>query len=53
MPLDGLLNSISGRTAMLKKELLIERNELAIQSVKNQFVEEYFVNSLFIPKEIS
>jgi hypothetical protein len=51
MPLDGLLNSISGRTAMLKKELLIERNELAIQSVKNQFVEEYFVNSLFIPKE--
>ena len=51
MPLDGLLNSISGRTTMLKKELLIERNELTIQSIKNQFVEEYFVNSLFIPKE--
>ena len=50
MSVDGLLNSISGRTAMLKKELLIERSERTIQSIKNQFDEDYFIYSLHIPK---
>ena len=35
MPLDGLMNAISGRTAMLKKELEVERNELTIKKIED------------------
>ena len=51
MPLDGLINSISGRTAMLKKELKIERKEYLLQKIEYLFKEEYFTENLKIPKE--
>jgi len=51
MSVDGLINSISGRTAMLKKELAVERKEHLLQKIEYMFKEDYFVNNLKIPKE--
>jgi hypothetical protein len=48
---DPILNAISGRTKMLKKELEIERKELALKKIENNFEEEYFITTLKIPKE--
>ena len=49
--LDPLLNAISGRTAMLKKELKVERNEYLLQKIEYMFREEYFLVNLKIPKD--
>ena len=49
--LDPLLNAISGRTAMLKKELKLERKEYLLQKIEYLFKEEYFIENLHIPKE--
>ncbi|WP_396195488.1 hypothetical protein [Flavobacterium sp.] len=49
--LDPILNAISGRTAMLKKELEVERQERLMIKVENQFKPEYFTNRLKIPEE--
>ncbi|MES2748099.1 MAG: hypothetical protein V4648_06955 [Bacteroidota bacterium] len=51
MSVDGLINSISGRTAMLKKELAIERKEFLFKKITDQFKEEYFTETLKIPAE--
>ena len=51
MPVDGLINSISGRTTMLKKELKIERKEYLLQKIEYLFKEEYFTENLKIPKD--
>lgn len=49
--LDPLLNLISGRTAMLKKELQVERRMSSMQQVENMFNEDYFRKTLKIPAE--
>ena len=49
--LDPILNAISGRTEMLKKELEVERQERLMTKVENQFKPEYFTNRLKIPSE--
>jgi hypothetical protein len=49
MSVDGLINSISGRTAQLKKEVEIEQRELLIKKVENYFEEDYFTETLKIP----
>jgi hypothetical protein len=51
MPLDGLINSISGRTTMLKKELVIEKKEKLLLKIENQFGYDYFTQKLKIPQE--
>jgi hypothetical protein len=51
MSVDGLINAITGRTKILKKELDIERKELALKDIENNFSEEYFITKLKIPKE--
>ena len=51
MSVDGLINSISGRTTMLKKELIIERKEILQDKVSDYFNKEYIVKSLLIPEE--
>ena len=48
--LDGILNSISGRTKMLKKEILVERKELLLEQLKSDFNESYLMEKLNIPK---
>lgn len=48
---DGILNAISGRTTMLKKELKVEHKEYAINKLNNRFEENFFIETLKIPKE--
>lgn len=49
--LDPILNAISGRTTMLKKEVGVERKERLMLKVENQFGPDYFTETLKIPKE--
>lgn len=51
MSVDGILNSISGRTAMLQKELAIEKKERMMVKIENQFTNDYFIKKLKIPEE--
>lgn len=46
---DPLLNLISGRTAMLKKELIIEKKEFYLKQLDIMFDKNHFVNKLKIP----
>jgi hypothetical protein len=48
---DPLLNLFSGRTAMLKKELMVERKESVIHKIENMFERDYFIDRLKIPEE--
>lgn len=51
MPTDFIINAISGRTKLLKKELAIERRERSLQNLENLFTVEYMTTSLKIPAE--
>lgn len=51
MSVDGLINQISGRTNMLKKELVNERHEMNLQQLKNLFDENFFINTLSLPPD--
>ena len=48
---DPLLNFLSGRTAMLKKELAVEKKETFMRILENMFTIDHFVNRLKIPLE--
>jgi len=48
---DPLLNWISGRTKMLKKEVEVEKKEFYIRQLENLFTIDYFVHKLKIPSE--
>lgn len=48
---DPLLNWVSGRTKMLKKELEVENKESCLLQLENMFDKNYFVNILKIPLE--
>ena len=49
--LDPLINAITGRTAMLKKELKVEKKEYLLQKIEYMFKEDYFLENLKIPKD--
>lgn len=50
MSVDGLINSISGRTAMLKKELEVEKKERLLDIIKALYKDDnYFKQTLKIP----
>jgi hypothetical protein len=51
MGLDPLLNLLSGRSAMLKKELEVEKKEIYLQQLDNMFEKNHFMEDLKIPKE--
>lgn len=51
MSVDGLINAISGRTLMLKKELEIERKEKLLEKIEDMFKQDYFLSNLKIPEE--
>jgi hypothetical protein len=51
MSVDGLINSISGRTSILKKELEVEKKELLIHKLEGWFEKKYFIENLKIPEE--
>ncbi|RUT69467.1 hypothetical protein D0817_16080 [Flavobacterium cupreum] len=46
---DKLLNKISGRTAMLKKEVNVEKREALFRKIEYLFEEDYYTNRLRIP----
>lgn len=49
--LDPLINILSGRTAMLKKEIIVEKNERALAKVSDLFEDEYYIMKLKIASE--
>ncbi|MGH2664966.1 hypothetical protein [Flavobacterium sp.] len=49
--LDPLLNAISGRTAMLKKEVAVETRERLQERLSHMFEDVFFVEKLGIPAE--
>jgi len=49
--LDPLLNAISGRTAMLKKELEVEKKEHLLTVFGSIFEDNYFTKTLKIPSD--
>lgn len=51
MGMDGMLNSISGRTKILLKEVEIEKKERLILRLENVYGFNYFVEKLKIPEE--
>lgn len=50
MSVDGLINSVSGRTSMLKKEVEIEKKERLQIKLAHKFDKEYIQNTLDIPE---
>ncbi|HEY4628190.1 MAG TPA: hypothetical protein VIH02_02795 [Flavobacterium sp.] len=48
---DPLLNFLSGRTKMLKKEIEVEKKESYLRQLENLFDLDYFINKLKIPSE--
>lgn len=51
MSVDGMINSISGRTKMLQKEVVIEKKEKLLQKIEYQFRVDFFTKNLKIPSE--
>jgi hypothetical protein len=51
LPLNPILNAISGRTKQLKKQLVVERKEILITKLNTLYKEEYFIKTLKIPSE--
>ena len=51
MDVDGMINAISGRTAMLEKELVIEKKEMLQAKTTDYFERTYFTETLNIPQE--
>ncbi|GAA3728590.1 hypothetical protein GCM10022422_08220 [Flavobacterium ginsengisoli] len=47
--IDKLLNKISGRTAMLKKEVNVEKKEMLFRKLEYLFDENYYTDRLKIP----
>ena len=48
---DAVINWMSGKTAMLKKELAVERKESLQEKLQQMFDDSYVVNRLQIPSE--
>ena len=51
MSVDGLVNAISGRTAMLKKEYEVEKKEFFMEDVMLTFGKTFFQEQLKIPED--
>ena len=49
--LDPLFNLLSGRTAELRKNLIIERKTFLLEKIESMFEKEYFTEKLKIPEE--
>lgn len=51
LPIDPIINAITGRTAMLKKEIAAERNQLIQERLGYMFDAEYLRNEFKIPED--
>ena len=43
-----LINSITGKTSMFKKEIIIERRQKALEKISSEFNADFFINKLKI-----
>lgn len=50
-PLDGFLNRLSGRTAMLENGIEIEKKQFALAKLDGLYAEAFYTETLKIPKE--
>jgi len=50
-PLDGLLNAISGRTAMLEDGIATEKKQFALETLDGLYTETFYTETLKVPKE--
>ncbi|MEC4003111.1 hypothetical protein OX283_000445 [Flavobacterium sp. SUN052] len=48
---DAILNAFSGRTAMLKKEVEVEKKETLMEKIASYYDENYFIKTLKIPED--
>ncbi|MCC9063271.1 carboxypeptidase-like regulatory domain-containing protein [Flavobacterium piscisymbiosum] len=48
---DPLLNFLSGRTAMLKKEVIVEKKEFFLKLLERMFTLDHFIDRLKIPAQ--
>jgi hypothetical protein len=51
LPLDPIINAISGRTAMLKKGIIVEKKEMLLAKIKYLFEDKYYTQTLKIPED--
>ena len=49
--IDGLLNSISGRKAMLKKDIIVEKKQQLLVRIDGLFEDKYYTETLKIPSD--
>lgn len=49
--LDGIINGVSGRTKMLKKEIQVEKKEFLLEAIQLDFSNNYFMDKLKIPED--
>ncbi len=49
--LDAILNSISGRTTMLRKEVEVEKKEHTLELINEWFEDSFYINKFNIPAE--
>lgn len=47
---DPIINAITGRTAMLKKELAVEKKEVLMANIANSYEDKFFIENLKIPE---
>lgn len=51
LPIDAIVNAISGRTKMLKKAVEMEEELMFVQKLLNKFPEEFYSQRLKIPQQ--
>jgi hypothetical protein len=51
IPIDAIINAISGRTKMLKKAVETEKKEMLMEKIGNIYTEEQIIADFKIPKE--
>ena len=51
VPLDPIINYLTGRTAMLKKEVIIEKKEMLLLKIENYYDTLFFIDILKIPAD--
>lgn len=51
IPVDPIINAITGRTKMLKKDVRIESRERNLVKLKGLYPQEYFTKNLLIPAD--
>jgi predicted RecA/RadA family phage recombinase len=51
VPLNPILNAMSGRTTMLKKEVVVEKKERLLSRLDGWFEERFYTDNLKLPQE--